>query len=214
MPKPSPSLTIKVAALLAALLAALAPGRAETFGRGRAAYRTTGGAWASAVIEVSMGRLEIHALRGQRQQLVGAFSFEEAEGGGKTVSVERQAGVRRRTGAGVKAGIIGGAIVGGLWAGLKPALTKIARAKGAREADIRQVEQDYWDKYAPKAFGAALGVVATVALVKGLRKTQGDPYWRVSEASEQGRRSLEIRVSRKDIARFEQALMNNRLGSF
>lgn len=107
-----------------------------------------------------------------------------------------------------------GAIVGGLRAGLKPALTNIARAKGAREADIRQVEQDYWDKYAPGAFGAALGVVATVALVKGLRKTQGDPYWRVSEASEQGRRSLEIRVSRKDIARFEQALMNNRLGSF
>lgn len=211
MARPRLGTAARLLAFALTLFAGGAPGTAETFDRGKASYRTTGGTWAKASIEVSKGKLEIHSPRGPRGQLVGRFELDGSEDGTESVSLERYVGVRRRTGAGVKAGIIGGGIVGGLWAGLKPALTKIARSKGARQGDIQQVEEEYWDRYATMVFGGALGVVAAVAIVKGLRKAEGDPHWRVSGLSDQGTRSLEIRVSRMDIARFEQALMNNRL---
>ncbi|MCY4598194.1 MAG: hypothetical protein OXC19_25770 [Bryobacterales bacterium] len=201
---------IKIAALTAVLLAGVAPGVAETFDRGQAAYRAAGGKWAKASIHVLPGTLEIHSPRGKRRQLVGRFSLAESGEGGKTVTIESQVNVRRRTAAGARLGIIGGAVVGGLWIGLKPGLTKIAESKGARPDDIRQVEEEYWDKYAPKVFGGLLGVVGVAAIVKGLSKAR-DPYWRISETSAQGTRSLEIRVSKKDIGRFEQVLVNNRL---
>ena len=65
------------------------------------------------------------------------------------------------------------------------------------------MEEEYWDKHAPMVFGGALGVVAAVAIIKGLRKTDGDPFWTVSELSDQASRSSEIRVSKTDIERFE-----------
>lgn len=211
MLRTKPRMRMITAALVTALLAGVAPGSADTFDRGRASYRTAGGTWTKAAIEISPGTLEIHSPRGARRSLVGRFGLGVSGDSAKTVSLERQIDIRRRTGAGLKIGIIGGGIVGGLWAGLKPALTRIAESRGARQSDIRQVEEQYWDKYAPKVFGSLLGVVGVVAIVRGLSKTDGPPYWRVSETSEQGTRSMEIRVSNKDMARFEQALMNNRL---
>ena len=210
MPRLKSTRRIKNAALAVVLLLGVTPGAAETFDRGQASYRAAGGKWVKASIQILPGTLEIHSPRGKRRQLAGRFSLGESGDGGKTVTIESLVSVRRRTAAGARLGIIGGAVVGGLWIGLKPGLTRIAESQGARPDDIRQVEEEYWGKYAPKVFGGLLGVVGVAAIVKGLSKAR-DPYWRISESSAQGTRSLEIRVSKKDIGRFEQVLMNNRL---
>ncbi len=68
-------------------------------------------------------------------------------------------------------------------------LAKIAESKGASQAVIREVEEQYWNKYAPKVFGGLLGVVGVAAIIKGLSKAH-DSYWRISETSDLGTRSI------------------------
>ena len=168
-----------VAIVLAASMLA-APVQAEWFDKGKAAFSNPGGKWRKAAINIEEGKIEVYS-RGDRGLVA---EFNEA-------TVEHQTWVRRRGREGLAVAVGGFASLG----------LGYALAKGDEGTVVIRDDGVYVKQISAKRVGIVAAVVAGLAVAIGMTKAKG-PYVEVHN----GMKSINLRVSKDDFARFENSL--------
>ncbi len=168
-----------LAFVLAASLSAVAA-QAEWFDRGKAAYRTPDGKWRKAAINVEKGKVEV--LNRKDRTVVAGFTRGSIEHG-----VE---GRRRGREA---------AAVGGLGAGILLGAFLVAK-QDEGEVVVRD-GQASTKEISGKRVGIVAAVIVGITAAVGLTKAK-EPYTEITD----GARSVRLRVSKGDLARFESSL--------